>query len=58
MPMLSTNSSRKGLVYVHAPTGSDTEGVRCLRLPTSIYNALDENNKVDYSKNFFGRKPI
>ncbi len=51
----------RGFVYVHTPiiTGSDAEGAGEMFKVTNFDLAnvpLDENNKVDYSKDFFGRE--
>lgn len=51
----------RGFVYVHTPiiTGSDTEGAgEMFRVSTLDYGNLpkDENNKIDESKDFFGKE--
>jgi len=53
--------NERGFVYVHTPiiTGSDCEGAgEMFRVSTLDINNLpvDENNKVDFKKDFFGRE--
>ncbi len=53
--------NERGFVYVHTPliTGSDCEGAgEMFRVTTLDLNDVpkDENGKVDYSKDFFGRE--